>query len=70
MMLVVCFGLALFGIVNPNVMDLIKTISGPSVIIIGMLFPAIVMLKNKKVNVTNFFAIVVSGIVLSSGYIN
>lgn len=69
LMLFVCCLLALVGILNPNIIDLIKLISGPSVIAVGMLIPAFIMLKNKHFKCIYFMAIVISLITLLPGYL-
>ncbi|HIF9275944.1 TPA: hypothetical protein ACX6QR_004018 [Photobacterium damselae] len=67
-MLLVCSALAFIGILNPNIIDLIKLISGPSVIVVGMLFPAIVMLKKRNYKLIYFIAIFISLVTLLSSY--
>ncbi len=68
-MLLVCGALAFIGIINPNIIDLIKIISGPLVVVVGMLFPAIVMLKSRNFKFIYFVAIAISLVTILSGYL-
>lgn len=64
LMFFIAIFLTMIGIVNPNIIDIIKTVSGPLVIIIGMLFPAIIMIKNQRVHWLYLVAITISIITL------
>ena len=63
--LVVASILVLIGIMNPTIIDLIKVISGPSVIAVGMLFPAYVMIKNRRMQWIHPVAIVLGVLTLT-----
>ncbi|NOH73391.1 hypothetical protein F0225_18940 [Vibrio pectenicida] len=63
--LVIASVLVLIGIINPTIIDLIKVISGPSVIAVGMLFPAFVMIKNRRMQWIHPIAILLGVITLT-----
>jgi len=65
MILLIVISLVTIGIINPNIIDLIKIVSGPSVIIVGMLFPALIMIKNRKMQWVHPPAIILSIITLT-----
>ncbi|GAB6263698.1 amino acid permease [Photobacterium sp. R1] len=67
LMVLVTVALVGIGILNPNIIDLIKMISGPAVIAVGMLFPAIVMIKNRHYQLIYFVAIGISLLTFAVG---